>query len=114
MKSNTDFAETFNFLSEKFLEFEANRKLKEEIIKSLCGQVSVLHDDFKNMQVQVDQQVQYSCRNGLLFYGIKQEKGEDTHSIIMNTVKEEMDTEILPIDLDWSHSIGSPKTNKEE
>ena len=100
MKSNTDFAETFNFLSEKFLEFEANRKLKEEIIKSLCGQVSVLHDDFKNMQVQVDQQVQYSCRNSLLFYGIKQEKGEDTHSIIMNTVKEEVDTEILPIDLD--------------
>ena len=52
------------------------------------------------MQVQVDQQVQYSCRNCLLFHEIKQEKGEDTHSIIMNTVKEEVDTEILPIDLD--------------
>ena len=46
-KQLTELAETVNFLSEKFHEFEADRKLKEEIIKSLCGQVSVLHDDLK-------------------------------------------------------------------
>ena len=46
-KQLTDFAETVNFLSEKIHEFEANTKLKEEIIKSLRGQVSVLHDDLK-------------------------------------------------------------------
>ena len=46
-KQLTELAETVNFLSEKFHEFEADRKLKEEIIKSLCGQVSVLDDDFK-------------------------------------------------------------------
>ena len=46
-KQLTDLAETVNFLSEKFHEFEADRKLKEEIIKSLRGQVSVLHDDLK-------------------------------------------------------------------
>ena len=46
-KQLTELAETVNFLSEKFHEFEADRKLKEEIIKNLCGQVSVLHDDLK-------------------------------------------------------------------
>ena len=46
-KQLTDLAETVNFLSEKFHEFEADRKLKEEIIKSLRGQVSVLHNDSK-------------------------------------------------------------------
>ena len=46
-KQLTDLAETVNFLSEKFQEFEADRKLKEEIIKSLRGQVSALHDDIK-------------------------------------------------------------------
>ena len=45
-KQLTDLAETINFLSETFHEFEADRKLKDEIIKSLHGQVSVLHDDF--------------------------------------------------------------------
>ena len=52
-KQLTDLAETVNFLSEKFHEFEADRKLKEEIIKSLRGQVSVLHNDSKKMETQV-------------------------------------------------------------
>ena len=37
------------------------------------------------------QQAQYSRRNYLFFYGIKEEKGEDTDSIVINTVKEEME-----------------------
>ena len=43
------------------------------------------------METQVDQQAQHSRRNCLLFHGIKEEKDEDTNSIIINTVKEEMD-----------------------
>ena len=41
----------------------------------------------------MDQQAQNSRRNCLLFHGIKEEKDEDTNSIIVNTVKREMDTE---------------------
>ena len=43
------------------------------------------------MEAQVEQQEQYSRRNCLLFHGIKEEKGEDTDSIIINTVKEVID-----------------------
>ena len=113
-KQLTDLAETVNFLSEKFHEFEANRKLKEEIIKRSRGQVSVLHDDFKKMETQVDQQAQYSRGNCLLSHGMKEEKDGDADSIITNTVKQEMDTEILPNDLDWLHRIENPKTKKKE
>ena len=45
-KQLTDLTESVNFLSEKFHEFEPDRKLKEETIKSLLSQVSVLYDDF--------------------------------------------------------------------
>ena len=62
----------------------------------------------------MDQQAQFSRRNCLLFHGIKEEKDEDTDSIIINTVKEDMDIEILPNDLDRSHRIGNPKTKKKE
>ena len=41
-KKLTDLIETANFPSEKVHEFEANRKLKEEIIKGLRDQISVL------------------------------------------------------------------------
>ena len=62
----------------------------------------------------MDQQAQFSRRNCLLCHGIKEEKDEDTDSIIINTVKEDMDIEILPNDLDRSHRIGNPKTKKKE
>ena len=61
----------------------------------------------------MDQQVQYSHRNCLLFQGIKEEKGDHTNNIIINTIKEEIDIEILPNDLDRLHCIGNPKTKKE-
>ena len=63
---------------------------------------------------QVNQQAQYSVRNCLLFHGIKEEKDEDTDSIIINIVKEEMDIDILPNDLDRSHRTGNPKAKKKE
>ena len=62
------------------------------------------------MEAQVDQQAQYSCRKCLYFPGIKEEKDEDTDNIIINTVKEEMDIEILPNYLDRLHRIRNPKT----
>ena len=66
------------------------------------------------MEAQVDQQAQYSLRNWPYFHGIKEEKGESTDSIVINTVKEEMDIEILPNDLDRSHRIGNSKRKKKE
>ena len=66
------------------------------------------------METQVDQQTQYSRRNCILFHGIKEEKDEDTNSIFINTVKEEMDIEILTNNLDWSHRIGNHKTKIKE
>ena len=91
-KQLIDLAETTNFLSEQFHEFEADRKLKEEIINSLRSQGSVLHDDLKKILAQLNQQPQYSRRNYLLFHRIKDENGEDADSIIINMVNKEMDT----------------------
>ena len=66
------------------------------------------------METQVDQQTQYSRGNCILFHGIKVEKDEDTNSIFINTVKEEMDIEILTNNLDWSHRIINHKTKIKE
>ena len=66
------------------------------------------------MEAQVDQQAEYSRRNCLLFHGIKEEKDEDTNSIIINMAKEEIDLEILPNDWDWSYGIGNPKTKNKD
>ena len=67
---------------------------------------------FRKIKAQVDKQSQYSRRNCLFFHEIKEEKGEDTDSITITTVKEEMDIEILPNYLGQLHHIGNPKTKK--
>ena len=62
----------------------------------------------------------YTNRHNILakivffFHGIKEEKGEDNDSIIINTLKEEMDIEISSNHLNRSHRIGNPKTKKKE
>ena len=66
------------------------------------------------MEAQVDQQAKNSRRNCPLFNGIKEEKDEYTHRIIINTLKKEMDIEILSNDLDRLHRIGNPSTKKKE
>ena len=68
----------------------------------------------KKMEAQVDQQAKNSRRNCPLFNGIKEEKDEYTHRIIINTLKKEMDIEILSNDLDRLHRIGNPSTKKKE
>lgn len=87
----TDFAKTVRFLSGKFHKFEADGKLKEEIIKGLHAQVSVFQDNLGKGEVQVHQNAQYLRRNSR---GIKKEKIK-THKI--NTIKEEIDKEFFQI-----------------
>ena len=73
LKATHNLTEAVNFLSEQFHVFGADKKLKEKIINSLRGQVSVLHDDLKKIQAQVEEQAQYTCRNCLKRRNIKEE-----------------------------------------
>ena len=68
----------------KFIK-SANSIIKEKLhsdYKSYRNQFFMMI--FKKMEAQVDQHAQYSCRNCLLFHRIKEEKGEDIDSIIIN------------------------------
>ena len=64
--------------------------------------------------MQVDEQTQCSQRNCLRFHEIEEQKGKDIARIIINTVKEGMDLEILPNDLSQSRRIENQRTKKKE
>ena len=59
-------ADAVDFIRNKFENYEAERQQKDEIIRSLRGQVSAL--------VKRDIQEQYSRRNCLLIHGISENK----------------------------------------
>ena len=72
----TGLAETVNFLSEKFHEFEAHRKLKEKIIKTLHGQVSVLRDYLKKWKHNWTSRHNMLVGIALSFMGEKKKKAK--------------------------------------
>ena len=53
---------------------------------------------------------QYSRNNSILIHGLPEEKGEDTDSLVLKTVKKKMGLDISFADVDRTHRIGaSPK-----
>ena len=65
------------------------------------------------MEESIDAQQQYSGRNCLLLPDIEENKGEDTGSIVLEVLNNDMGLSISKTALDRCHRIGNPKTKKE-
>ena len=62
-KQLSDLTSCVQLISDKFDEYEKDRKVKEELIIQLQTQVKELTDKVSNLSVKVDEQEQYSKRN---------------------------------------------------
>ena len=62
-KQLSDLTSCVQLISDKFDEYEKDRKVKEELIIQLQTQVKELTDKVSNLPVKVDEQEQYSKRN---------------------------------------------------
>ena len=60
------------------------------------------------MTEKVDRQEQYFRRNCILVHGVN----EDTDEVVINKIKNEMDLDISPGDIDRTHRIGVPSKGK--
>ena len=47
--------------------------------------------------------------NCLFVYGIPEDQGESTDSIILNTINEYLEEGLTEVDIECTHSIGKPK-----
>ena len=57
---------------------------------------------------------QVSLRNCFTFHGKKEEKSENNDTVTINRIKEEMDIEFFPNDLDRLHRLRNSKTKHKE
>ena len=96
----------------KFDKYEEERKKKDEQIK--CSQERVYFLKSKNGEIeqQIDRQEQYSRRNCLQMYGIKERRQEVTDEVVIQTIKSEMDIDIDVKDVDRTYRIGAKSENK--
>ena len=103
--------ESIQAINDKFLEFEAEIKKKNDEIADLKKDVKNLATQLYNVNNQLDRQEQYSRRNCLLLHGVDETDNEVTDNIIIKTVKDEMNIEISPESIDRTHRIGKKQQN---
>ena len=103
---------TIYFISEKFNEFEKDRREKDEIIKNLSKETSAMAQRIDKLEHLVDQQEQYSQSNCLLVHGIAETNDENTKDLVLKTINENLDIEIPENEIDRSHRIGRKKNGQ--
>ena len=101
--------ETINFISEKFDEFEKDRREKDEIIKNLSKRTSEMAQRINKLENLVDGQEQYSRRNCLFVHGIAETIDENMDDLVLKTTNEKLDVDITENEIDKSHRIGRKK-----
>ena len=87
-----------NFICTKFDEYEKERKEKEEIIKNLEENVSVMNKKVENLEKEIYEQ--YSRRNCLVVHRTVETDDEVTDDLVIETISMKMNIEISPADLD--------------
>ena len=115
-KQVANLTQSVKIMSEKFDEFEKDRKEKEKIINSLKQEVNGLKERVESLEKVSDDHEQYSRRNYLLIHGIEEDKDEVTDDIVVNMLQlwqvDKLELEILKKDIDRSHRIGKPTLRK--
>ena len=92
--------------SDKFKEYEEDWAKKMEIVGNLQSEVRTLSSKVSKLEMQADQQEQYSRRNCLLVHGIKEVRGEATDDIVIETISQNLYLDIAPHDTERTHRIG--------
>ena len=63
----------------------------------------------EDLEKNMDRQEQYSRRNCILIYGLKEELNESTDDRVLELFREELNEDMLLVDLDRTHRIGGKR-----
>ena len=108
-----DLSKSIKFITDKFDEYEKEREAKNKIIKEVNGKVCALNERSKVLEESIDQQGQYSRRNCLLIHGVEENSNEDTDTLVLNTINNDLKIDLTEVAIDRAHRIGDPKKEEE-
>ena len=98
----------------KILEADTSSQAMKKEIKSLSSLIVKQSNTIENLKVSMNEADQYSRRNCLKFYGVKENPGEDTDNVILQIANEQLEVPLAKTDIDRSHRIASPRHSLEE
>ena len=95
--------ESFNFINEKFYEYEQCRQGKWREINELKENISTLSKRLDDLDSVVDKQYQYSCRKWR--HGLENESNKNTNEHVIDVLSKTMSETTSPQDIDRSHML---------
>ena len=101
-----DLAKGVDFITQKFDEYEKDRREKDRITASLQSELKSASMKVEDLEKKIKRKEQYSRRNCILIHRLKEEKNESTDDRVLKLFREEMNEDALLVDLDRTHRIG--------
>ena len=106
-----EIKDSIQAISDRFDEYEADRKKKEEKISNLENKVSFLNERVNELTTAIEKQEQYSRRNCLLLHGIQENTNEDTDKLSLDMVNNNLQLDLTGENIERTHRIGKPKSD---
>ena len=105
----TDLAKGIEFITQKFDEYEKDRRENDAIIATLQNELKNASMKVEDLEKKMGRQEQYSRRNCILVHGLKEENNESTDDRAVKLFREELNEDVLLVNLDRTHRIGKKK-----
>ena len=96
----------------KVMELEVSMEKRKKEIKGLKKQIESQSDSIQKLQAEMNSLEQYSRRNCLLVFGVKEERSEDTTEVVRGIVSRHLGIELRKDDIDRSHRV-QPRRRQE-
>ena len=91
--------EGVDFITQKFDEYEKDRREKDAIIVTLQSELKCAIMKVEDLEKKMDRQEQHSRRNCILINELKEEKNQSTNDRVLELFREELDEDILLVHL---------------
>ena len=95
-------------MSSKFDEYEKERFEKEARIVELESKVVSLSTKVEKLEYTADKTEHNSRHNSILIHVLPEVKGENTDSLVIETLKEKMGLDNSSANIDRTHQLGAP------
>ena len=101
--------EATDFISNKFDEYEKDRKEKKERIETLEDCLINMSKRVDSLSGQVDKQEPHSRGNCFLLYGIPENKNGKADNLCLLTINKHLELSTTEADMECTHRIGKPR-----
>ena len=108
-EANTGIKERLDDNDGKILELETSLAARKTEIKRLNDLVDAQATSINNLELTMNEADQYSRRNCLKFYGVKESDSENTDELICQLATNRLGIPLIIADLDRTHRVASRK-----